>query len=539
MTPANIYQFLGCQEEAIGTLCIDEANSIDENTKLMEILKTGYISGNKVVRTDTHNGRVQNAYYTFCYKAFAGERLPDSVTANGFNERLIPIYCYDGNPKYDIAEIISPAGEQEYLQLFNRIEHTWNLLFIHRLINWFEPIPAVKTRLRGREKQLFGSLIRIYYNESIWTEIKFVIHHYILNRRTRQMETVHAYLFGLVNRLIIEKHSLQLKSSDIWNTLKSELDGKDIPSQPHSYSTDRYGVISQKKVTNILRENFGAEKPKHHGNANELVFDSDKLKRLKNTYEVSVEANVGIVGIDGDDGDDSKHGMDAFVQNDGLNKSSENLDETSNLSPNETVKTKDGSVNGTVGIDGDDSSQRSDVERLDTDDVRPDKTARPLEPHGDDGDIGIVNNKEDKERLESKTISNQSSANSDDIHFEMDKTDQSSTDTNNQIRRATATVSTTNPTNYISSHTKDLSHLSHLSHTSQQSIISLTKEKIAEFFDDDGLPYCTPPPHTLNESPCKPIIRIDKDHFYYCTLHPDVRNIYLETIEHEWRTPNS
>lgn len=52
MTPANVYQFLGSQEEAIGTLCIDEANNIDENSKLMEIYKTGYIMGNRVARTD-------------------------------------------------------------------------------------------------------------------------------------------------------------------------------------------------------------------------------------------------------------------------------------------------------------------------------------------------------------------------------------------------------------------------------------------------------------------------------------------------------
>jgi hypothetical protein len=75
--------------------------------------------------------------------------LPDGVVANGFNERLVPIKCYDGIPKYDIAEVITPAGEQEYQQLLDRIEHTRNLLFIHRLIHWFEPIPAVKIALRG------------------------------------------------------------------------------------------------------------------------------------------------------------------------------------------------------------------------------------------------------------------------------------------------------------------------------------------------------------------------------------------------------
>jgi hypothetical protein len=108
MTSANIYQFLGTQEPGIGT----EANNIDEDRRLMEILKTGYITGNRVARTDTSNGRIQNSYHTFCYKAFAGERRPDSTKANGFNERTIQLYCYPGNPKFDIAEVLGPAEDE-------------------------------------------------------------------------------------------------------------------------------------------------------------------------------------------------------------------------------------------------------------------------------------------------------------------------------------------------------------------------------------------------------------------------------------------
>lgn len=47
-----------------------------------------------------------------------------------------------------------------------------------------------------------------------------------------------------------------------------------------------------------------------------------------------------------------------------------------------------------------------------------------------------------------------------------------------------------------------------------------------------GYHIASPPTHTLDESPCKSIIRIDNDDFYYCTIHPNIRNIHLETIEH-------
>ncbi len=500
MTPANIYQFLGSQEEATGTLCIDEANSIDENNRLMEIYKTGYITGGRVARTDTHNGRAQNAYFTFCHKAFAGERLPDSVTANGFNERTVPINCYDGNPKYDIAEIVSPAGEQEYQQLLDRLEHTRNLLFIHRIIHRFKPILIPKIHLKRREKQLFISLIRMYHGEVVWPEIKSAISHYILERRGRQMDTLHAYLYGLIRRLITENKSLQLKSSIIWNRLKSELDGRDIPSQPHSYSTDRYGVISQKKVTKILRENFGADKPGHHGDANELVFNSEILERLKMTYEVSIDSAIG---IDGDDGDDSKYGMDVFVEDNhsttssNIKMTSENLgnNNDSNGNPNETAKLEDNRTDGDVGIDGIDNSEDE--------------------------------NNDDKIRLDGQTDSDTChlSSHNDDIHIENAETDQSLTNTNNQMRKAVTGTSTY-------THTRNLSQLSHLSQP--------TVEAIAQFFyDEPFLPCHPPPPHELENSPCKSIIRLDNHSLLYnCTLHPDIRSYHLESIEHHIKYKN-
>ena len=346
MTPANIYQFLGSEEEAMGTLCIDEANSIDKNNKLMEILKTGYSTGGKVARTDTHNGRVQYVYFTFCYKALAGEKLPDCGTANGLNERLVPIKCYDGIPKYDIAEVISPAGDQEYQQLLDQIEHMRNLLFIHRLIHWFEPISAVKTALRGREKQLFGSLIRMYHGENIWPEIKSVISHHIYERRERHLDTSNAYLYGLVKRLIKSKNSFELTSSEIWGQLREELVGNMIPNKPLTYDTERYGEISQSSVTKTLIEVFGAYKPKHHGSINKLIFNKEKLERAGMIYEISIETiDSGMVGIDGDD----KCGMDKYVENDHSTSASsadvwtENKDnnDASKYGTNETAKLKD------------------------------------------------------------------------------------------------------------------------------------------------------------------------------------------------------
>jgi hypothetical protein len=63
---------------------------------------------------------------------------------------------------------------------------------------------------------------------------------------------------------------------------------------------------------------------------------------------------------------------------------------------------------------------------------------------------------------------------------------------------------------------------------SQRSIEQIDKF----FFDGTNSRYRSPAEHTLEESPCKSIIRIDSHSFYYCTLHPDILSIHLESIEH-------
>ena len=45
------------------------------------------------------------------------EDLNQKVEPNsrlGFNQRIIELHCSPGFPKYDISEVINPAGEEEH-----------------------------------------------------------------------------------------------------------------------------------------------------------------------------------------------------------------------------------------------------------------------------------------------------------------------------------------------------------------------------------------------------------------------------------------
>jgi hypothetical protein len=119
ITAASIYQFLGSMEEGQGTICEDEADDIDEDKDKMRIYKNGDTTGYPVLRTDTTYGRKQYRFHTFCFKAFAAEKTPDSTIAKGFNQRIIQLTSLYGSPQYDISEVINPAGEEKYQGLLD------------------------------------------------------------------------------------------------------------------------------------------------------------------------------------------------------------------------------------------------------------------------------------------------------------------------------------------------------------------------------------------------------------------------------------
>lgn len=304
MSHSNIYQFLGNMDEGVGTLCEDEADNIDEYPDKMRIYKNGYTTGRPILKTDTTYGRKQYRFNTFCFKAFAAERLPDSVKAKGFNQRIIEIPCVYGFPTYDISEIINPAGEREYIQLFEELMETRNSLLILRLQRFGEKMPDIKTNLQNREKQLFKSLLRIFHNTSVLDEILPVISKYVSQKREANANTLYALLYHLIKDHIRKEDSYDIESKLIWETITDPeiLPGEFIPNKKLTYDSVEFGQISQKAVIEICKDVFGATKSKRHGSARKLLFDKRKLDRLAKIYELDLEIKVKENGTDETDG---------------------------------------------------------------------------------------------------------------------------------------------------------------------------------------------------------------------------------------------
>ena len=319
---ANIYQFLGSGDEGLGTICEDEADNIDEDNEKMRIYKNGYTTGRPTTKTDTTYGRKQFKFNNFCFKAFAAERLPDSMKAKGFNQRILEIPCVYGFPEYDISEVANPAGEDEFQYLLDELLETRNKLLIYKLQHHHEKIPNIKINLKNREKQLFKPVLRVFQKTGTLYELLPVISEYVSKKRQANANTFHAYLYNIVKDLIKEKDTYELETSDIWLSVISDLDGREIPGKPLSYETVEFDTISQKMVTQAMKDVFGGLPPKRHGSTSKLVFNAEKFKKIGRIYQLNLDVKITEgedgIGDDGYDGYDSGNvGLDKHLNGEG------------------------------------------------------------------------------------------------------------------------------------------------------------------------------------------------------------------------------
>jgi hypothetical protein len=302
MTVANVYQFLGSDEEGQGTLCYDEADKIDEDRPMMAVFKNGNIQGCPVARIDTSFGRKQMKFNTYCWKAFAAERFLDPVNAKGLIQRCIELQCYTGDPKYDIAEVTDSAGADEFQELKEELNEAHNVLLLH----FHEKIPDIKLNLKRREKQLFKPVIRIFQDSKALDELLPVISKYVTKRREANFNSLHSFLYRAVRDMIKSRKTPRLDSSLIWDYMKENLQGAEIPYKTLSYDTSEFGVITHKEIVQTLEHVFGAKPRKSHG-IRSLDFDISKLQRLGRVYDLATEVKVV---RDGDDSFEQNRGAD-------------------------------------------------------------------------------------------------------------------------------------------------------------------------------------------------------------------------------------
>ena len=74
-------------------------------------------------------------------------------------------------------------------------------------MHYHDGLPNIQTNLKGREKELFQPLIRLFRNaNSALVELKTVIDHFISNRRESNAQTAHAQIYQSILRLLVSEY---------------------------------------------------------------------------------------------------------------------------------------------------------------------------------------------------------------------------------------------------------------------------------------------------------------------------------------------
>jgi hypothetical protein len=308
ITPANIYTFYGTVEEGQGVICEDEADDLDyKQTEKMKIYKKGYTRGGKVTRTETggEQGRNQEGFYVYGFKSFTGEERLDPDYAKGFNERTFYIKCQEGDPEYDLTEVLNPAGEEEYEELLAELEGMHKTLLMYRLIHHTDKHPNIDVAVKNREKQLIKPLVRLFQGTESLKEITKALGDLIAERRGVKKGTIEYALYRVIDQLVKDGKTHEFTAKLVYTSLREELDGeyKD-ENKDQSFETPMHGKVSHKKISIICEDRFGA-KIKHTNNGNMLIFDQERFNKVKAAYSLDDEG-VQIIKEGGQGGEEVK-----------------------------------------------------------------------------------------------------------------------------------------------------------------------------------------------------------------------------------------
>ena len=282
---ADIYNFLGTDEEATGTICEDEAQEIAVNREKIRMYKNSYSRGAlkpRIVSVDSQHKR-QVFYKTFCQKLFAGERVPED---KGFKERLAIVHMTEGFPKYNIKRLNDVQKE--------RLVHLRNRLLVWKVLNFNKGLEQFESNLKKRDQELWEDFLSITYGTKYFQACEKVVEYYTRQRHQSIWNSLEARLFKLVVDKIDDELSIPLES--FWYYLTE--DQKDLPGSidketfyPHEFTKK----ITRNFLSKLFDEKFQGKKKikyetigKRKHQRTEYTFDSKILLRLSQKYNIAL-----------------------------------------------------------------------------------------------------------------------------------------------------------------------------------------------------------------------------------------------------------
>ncbi|MCV0410767.1 hypothetical protein [Nitrosopumilus sp.] len=282
---ANIYNFLGEDEEATGTICEDEAQFLDKDGDKIRTYKSSYSSGSSKPRVVTLQSRKFQVYYkTYCAKWFAGEKLPRD---KGFMERLAIVNMVKGNPKSNIKRLKSREISQ--------LQKLRNMLLIWKIQRVGKNQDSFKTDLTGRNQELWEDFLSVFQNTKFYGQAENVVKHYVNQRHDSIKNSLEATIFKILIENINEKKEIESKA--FWIILTT--DNIHLPGRLDTWSSrkfypDEFDVtLSPNSLSNLLEDKFQGTKMSRvktvdgkQRKTTVYCFDEKTIETLKTKYNI-------------------------------------------------------------------------------------------------------------------------------------------------------------------------------------------------------------------------------------------------------------
>jgi hypothetical protein len=335
----NIFRVLGMIEPGQCTLVLDEADKIDNDIDIMNILKTGYDYSKRVPKTNTNTWKLE-FFWTYCFKIIIGEKSLSRFKAKGLLDRTLSFSVFPGEASLDIKEVMNPQGDPELEQALGRLLDFRKLMLVYRLLHFNDPVIDLDIGLKRRNRELCKPYIRLFYGTESQKEIEYTFQTLIDLKNSRKAKSIEAILIPVIVDLV-EENGNELSSNVIWNYVTENLEGQFPYGSTNEYHIEDH-ILYRNTITKILEDKFGAEPPKDTRKGNVVILNMDKLRKLQKSYESDTDIKIetrkkNVLECEGSEGSEGSREKASLSNND---KSVENLNNSVNNEEHTSASTQ-------------------------------------------------------------------------------------------------------------------------------------------------------------------------------------------------------
>jgi hypothetical protein len=290
-TAANIFRVYGLIEPGQCVLILDEADKIDKDPDIMNILKSGYDYNKRVPKTNTNSWKVE-FFYVYGLKVIIAEKSPSRLKAKGLLDRTLGFTVYPGYTDYDIKEVTAGNERNPRLdQALGELLDFRKLMLIYRLLHFEDSIPDIDVGVIRRNRELCKPYIRLFYGSVAQKEIEETFQIFLDTKNSKKAASIEATIIPVIIDMVNQK-GREVASSEIWDFIKEQLQGE-------SYGSDEYHIsdhiLYRNTITKLLEDKFGAE-PKHTNKRNKVIFNPEKLRRIQRSYDIEIKIKTTLKG---------------------------------------------------------------------------------------------------------------------------------------------------------------------------------------------------------------------------------------------------